>query len=876
MQYCTNCGKPSSDGAKFCDHCGNPFNPIATKHICQKCGISLKKDEKFCSGCGSPVTIKDQTTAPVNPSPPTTPSSNERKKEKYTKEGRKIIDSGPRPTHGASTKQKPTAKRNAPPPNKNKKKGCFGCLGKSIIGILVVLIVGVVVIYNLPDSETEGTSTSEISEVRKQKNNKSKKYVKPKFSAKSVLAETTVNTDSTEVIIKASDQVTVILPIALLDDDERLVVKELKPVKMPNGQNSDIVIDIELGDQHTFDDFIEILIDPPPNFDPKHNIVQCLSMSSGDKNWQPVMAFYEPDIDKVKIVTDHLSSFALTLVSYGATEVAIDQMHTVAIETYKYFRTITQSDAVSILEGYNTERVSKTLNKDYHVLSWNTVMDVYGLAGTGLSFLENGAGISGLSNIGKAAGNIGIGLSVIQIALDAYNGKVTAAQVGIYKTFLNTVVSKGFNTRAMNLALIGVFAIDYSLTTFANEAWGGRKALYETIWDNYQQRQRKKKINLRWWKKEIMTGMRKAKDPSKFESVVEGIITNYIKEFWDDETEIALIQSEVGPIFSAGGGLNKKMKDELSADFRLQILQYLQSLLTQLQKKYIYQSQKELRLQYVALAKELNREQLIHCMMGLIEDEEPDIYEGFKVMFDVPGKELKRMWQGEMNKDAEMDFFCTTAGYIGAGSPISATLFIPDKTEDGKFEEVKASVDLKKARKTTIVEFKKIPSNILNAAISIDFEGTEKVSYNGNTNINEDFAQNMFGEISFKNYQINGNTISADQKYKDSDGSNFTTSISLTFKDMKNPVELLSFSLKSKEEKSGNNQMSGFVSATGSNIPFLKVKEDNKIVFYYEGDIRKYITDFKYNSEHSTGIAGIHEIIKLNSEGSIQILVEYK
>ncbi len=702
MNYCSNCGNAIDKEAKFCSSCGTAISKKANERFCPKCGTTYSLTDKFCPGCGTAAPPKQETKQPQTDS---SEKQEPEKKGEFTKEGRKIIDSGPRPEQHQSAPVPPLISK----PPKKKKRGCLGCLGKSLLIILVLMIIGVVIIWNLPDDEVDNTSSVEVFKPEKKSTKKStKSYSRPSLKAKSILVETTVNTDTSEVRLKVNDKISVILPVALLDGDGKLVVKELNPVHLSKTVKCETVLEITLGNQHSFDGFIEILVTPPAGFNPRSDFVQCLSMSKGDENWQPVMAFYEPEINKIRMVTDHLSSFAFNVIKYNGANLVIDPMYTVATETYKYFRTITSSDAVSILDGYNTERVSRTLNKDYHVLSWNTVMDVYGLAGTGLSFMENGAGMSGLSKINEAAGNIGIGLSVIQIALDAYNGKVQEAQVGVYKTFLNTIVSKGFNTRAMNLALIGVFAIDYSLTTFANEAWAGRRALYQTIWDNYQKRQRKKKINLRWWKKEIMQGMKKANDPSKFESVVEGTITKYINNFWDDETEIALIQSEVGPIFSAGGGLNKKMKEKLSADFRLQILQYIQSLLNSLQKQYIYYARKELSIQRVALAKELNREHLIRCEVVLDKDEKPDKYEQLKVEFEVAGKEVIKMWQGILNKDAKMDFYCTAAGYIGAGAPVNATLFIPDKTEDNKFERIKASVKLKQADKVTHVKFKTI------------------------------------------------------------------------------------------------------------------------------------------------------------------------
>ena len=860
MPFCPNCGNENPAGTRFCSKCGT--EQVAIEANCPNCGRLLAENEKFCSGCGAPLSARPagNEAQTVKPEPV-------KKEGKFTKEGRKIIDAGPKPNPSKANRTIPPT--SVTPPHQKKKRGC---LGKSILILLILLVVSVVIIWNLPDEK--GVNTRNETEVLSPENKATKKttikHSKPNFKSKSTLVETTVNTDTSEVTIKATDNISVVLPIALLPKEEKLVVKELKPVQLPNGQKSDIVIDVSLGNEHQFDDFIEILVTPPANFSSQDNI-QCLSMSEGDKNWQPIMAFYEPEINKIRIVTDHLSSFAVGVIKYNGTNLVIAPMYTVANETYKYFKTIASHDAVSILKGYDAERVSKTLNKDYHILSWNTVMDVYGLAGTGLSFMENGVGMSGLSKIGEAAGNIGIGLSVIQIALDAYNGKVEAAQVGIYKTFLNTIVSKGFNTRAMNLALIGVFAIDYSLTTFANEAWAGRKALYETIWDNYQKRQRKKKINLYWWKKQIVVGMRKANDPSKFESVVEGIIAKYIADFWNDETEIALIQSEVGPIFSAGGGLNKKMKDELSADFRLQILQYTQSLLQSLQKQYIYKARKELSLQRAALAKELNREQLIRCEVVLDKDEKPDKYEQLKVAFEVSGKEMIKMWQGVLNKDAKMNFYCTAAGYIGAGAPNHATLYIPNANDKNKDDEIKAAFNMLPAGKTTVVQFKKEQSKIQEAGISINFDGKVKERSSTGTSFFE-MPHNISSGLSFKDARVVGNSITASGKYKD--GGDVNVTITLVFENINDPVKLKKFAIEMTQK--GPNNYYSEEAFTGSNVPFEVTKYENNttIDFRYGGDIVKYKDKFKYLWKDNYGTARTCEYIELKNTGTIQVVIK--
>jgi len=44
----------------------------------------------------------------------------------------------------------------------------------------------------------------------------------------------------------------------------------------------------------------------------------------------------------------------------------------------------------------------------------------------------------------------------------------------------------------MNLASVGVFCIDYSITQFANEALSGRKDIYEQAYRLYYEREAKR------------------------------------------------------------------------------------------------------------------------------------------------------------------------------------------------------------------------------------------------------------------------------------------------------------------------------------------------------------------------------------------------
>lgn len=119
--------------------------------FCTNCGNNIVTEVKFCPSCGAIVvqTKQKQPQTVVN-----------KKEERFTKEGRKIIDAGPKPGQNQPTSLLP------PPiskPPKKKKKGCLGCLGKSLLIIFVLLIVGVIIIWNIPDDWLE-ESVSETGE----------------------------------------------------------------------------------------------------------------------------------------------------------------------------------------------------------------------------------------------------------------------------------------------------------------------------------------------------------------------------------------------------------------------------------------------------------------------------------------------------------------------------------------------------------------------------------------------------------------------------------------------------------------------------------------------------------------------------------------
>ena len=60
MVYCSNCAKKFPSTARFCPHCGDPYNP------CPKCGTDNDLSAKRCVSCGTPLQQSNSTCPHCN------------------------------------------------------------------------------------------------------------------------------------------------------------------------------------------------------------------------------------------------------------------------------------------------------------------------------------------------------------------------------------------------------------------------------------------------------------------------------------------------------------------------------------------------------------------------------------------------------------------------------------------------------------------------------------------------------------------------------------------------------------------------------------------------------------------------------------------
>jgi len=292
-----------------------------------------------------------------------------------------------------------------------------------------------------------------------------------------------------------------------------------------------------------------------------------------------------------------------------------------------------------------------------------------------------------IENISKLMTNLGLLSAIAQAAVDYQSGNNTALYVNLIKNLTNFSVSK-FGTSMMNLASVGVFCIDYSITQFANEALSGRKDIYDQAYRLYYEREAKR--TAKDWYLILMPMAKAAKSPDELNQKVMAEIDRYTKQFWEDETVVAYYQDEAMKYgFTGGGGLNQAIMDELSRNHKIELLQgLLQPVFGQISRKLAAEQQTELRKVLDELAKQLNTLVTIQVFDSAYDQAEPkplkSSYAGYIARIAPLAEEVKdkEKWQQVIDNEGKASLPFRILGHLMAGSPNKIEIVSPDEPDN--------------------------------------------------------------------------------------------------------------------------------------------------------------------------------------------------
>ena len=226
------------------------------------------------------------------------------------------------------------------------------------------------------------------------------------------------------------------------------------------------------------------------------------------------------------------------------------------------------------------------------------------------------------------------------------------------------------------MASFKVFVIDYSLNKFVETALSNRKRLYQKISSNWLLRKRKKGETGKWWYKKLLKAIDNYKDkPNLIGNVIDREFDRYVAKLWEDENEIALLQSELGQTaFTAGGGLNKKLIEELTAELKDALKSYNKPVIDRISKEYLIRQQNYARDVRIKTIKYLNQKHKIKIIVTSKKGNSIESLKGIEVGIKLKNRQRQKMWQKKLSDEGEADLYCTNLGFINAGLPHIAYL----------------------------------------------------------------------------------------------------------------------------------------------------------------------------------------------------------
>ncbi len=361
------------------------------------------------------------------------------------------------------------------------------------------------------------------------------------------------------------------LDATVLEDTVPLTVKrryDLPPL-YPGHCRSSMVLDFDLGGYHELNGTAEIRIPIAVNSD----YIPCAAYyNERTRKWEPVNFKYDASTGEVVIHTSHLSE-------YGAfsIEKAYSRQEFIKYAYYPFVETTVQQSIdfmINVMQSSTPE--AEAINYFLEDLDALKTMEL----DIKYSALEALGLLPSLSEEFKSlVGNLGTAYSIYQILQADLQGDDVKVAGNSLKLVVNQVfgtITSALSSTVMSAALVAVAYIDYALNKFADEAWEGRKGLYESAYYYYYSREgkelasdNKELVGYRrapdWYKVFLPLFRRTDLSQEKLDALIYTEVTNYCWEFWTDESVIAAALNEARNLgFTGGGGLSESLKHELA------------------------------------------------------------------------------------------------------------------------------------------------------------------------------------------------------------------------------------------------------------------------------------------------------------------------
>ncbi len=649
---------------------------------CTSCGSPLKEDEKFCSACGTKVVSQSQEESKSEPiASDTVQSTNKEKEGQYTKEGRKIIDAGPKPDqHQQYSPPPPTPKQ-----TKKKKRGCLGCLGKSLLIIFVLIIVGVVIIWNLPDDETKTSSTTESTATEQTINTQTSKKIKA-VNKKPVSDKTEIVTPENPTAVLG--EVKLDFGAFNIDKQKKVTVKQF-PENIIDNECKIVTYDISLKGTKQLNDYMTITLPYDKSFIKKGKVEDCIIaqyFNERTKEWEPVLFEIDTKEKVVHIETDHLSK-------YGVFTIKNDTKRRAYVSGFyipeRYFKADKDELHLEVIDKYYSE--GRSLGEEALSQGLSFWGQFAGHSGAAINTLTLGGTYSTkfIDKLNDRFKNAGYVFSAVQLAYDLWRGDQKSAAINLTKNLMSQMVAE-IGSTSLNLAFVGVYMIDYSLTTFGNAAMASRYEELFKVYNYYNKTQNSHRRTLKEWRAFfIEIEQENQNNPKEASDLIMEEIDAYSREFIqfvglgtnsENTMEFNALAGEAG--VKSVAWPNPDDVSRIQQEGKQQLIDKLYPVFASLNHYRINKMKEQLNKECAEIQKIMNTVVPITITEDLDKGEEPEYANHIVCIRPLDDDADKKQWTGKLDKKGYIKTSFTIIGYVLAGEPNRVEIYDPEDTPD--------------------------------------------------------------------------------------------------------------------------------------------------------------------------------------------------
>src|SRR6056297_76589 len=308
--------------------------------------------------------------------------------------------------------------------------------------------------------------------------------------------------------------------------------------------------DITLGDIHRFDEFVTVTLPYPEGYSfqnsPAEQLERELSAVTFNRTtgrWQPEPASF--DEDGITMYLDHLTAAGVTK---GGPQLS--------------------NGLMDIAAGSDTDSWDKAVEA-----GWASFTGKLGIAGTAGSFAGLVSELPFLKGVNQSLGYLGSVTTLMDIAGSISDGKTAEANLSAAKAVLSWAMGK-VATLGMQVASLGTFFIDYSLTAFAEGVLSSQE---KAIFNAYRAYYDNEGWSTATWYTHVKAAMYGAESPEQASASLKTLIENYTKKIWKDEGAfVGYLADERGHGWAGDAGLTDEMKAKLEQAYMRELAQTLE------------------------------------------------------------------------------------------------------------------------------------------------------------------------------------------------------------------------------------------------------------------------------------------------------------